>query len=317
MLTKSTKRLGALLVAGVVTLSGFAFSSPANAASNARKNVVEKLAKTGQFNTLIAAVTAADLGDALATTDGITVFAPTDAAFAKIPADTLKAVLADKAALTNILTYHVVPMRLSERRLARMGSVTTLQGTDVAVTGDVEELVLNGDVNVVLGDIKASNGTIHAIDSVLMPAEKPMPQPELKDIVDTAVAAGSFKTLVTAVQAAGLEDALRSAGPFTVFAPTDDAFAKIPADTLNSIIADKALLTSILTYHVVGAEVKASEFLDRGRGRTPTLNGAKIKYEVIDGKLILNGNVQVIATDIKASNGIIHVIDTVLIPPTH
>jgi transforming growth factor-beta-induced protein len=327
MFTRPMRRAAALALAGVVTLSGFAFASPASAKdrseaefssrerNSSRKNVVDKLAKAGQFNTLIAAVTAAGLGETLATTDNITVFAPTDAAFAKVPAETLNAILADKKMLTDILTYHVAPRRLSEKRLANAGSVTTLNGADIAVTGEPEDLVLNGNVNVILGDIKASNGTIHAIDSVLIPPAPPAPAPAPKDIVDTAIAAGSFKTLVTAVQAAGLEGALRSAGPFTVFAPTDDAFAKIPANTLNAIIADKALLTSILTYHVVGSAVPASDFIDRGRGRTPTLNGAKIKYEVVDGNLILNGNVKVIATDIKASNGIIHVIDTVLLPP--
>jgi transforming growth factor-beta-induced protein len=322
MFTRSSKRFGALVVAGVVTLSGFAFSSPASARDSSkseesssqrkssRKNVVEKLAKTGQFNTLITAVKAAGLAETLATTDNITVFAPTDAAFAKIPEADLNAILADKQKLTDILTYHVAPMRLSERKLAATGSATTLFGSDIAVTGEAEDLVLNGDVNVILGDIKASNGIIHAIDTVLTPAPKP------KDIVDTAIAAGSFKTLVTAVQAAGLEEALRAPGPLTVFAPTDDAFAKIPADQLNAIIADKALLTSILTYHVAGKAIPAEKFLVRGKGSVKTLNGARVSFEVVDGNLILNGNVKVIATDIKASNGIIHVIDTVLLPPT-
>jgi transforming growth factor-beta-induced protein len=321
MFTRSSKSIGALVVAGVVTLSGFAFSSPASAGdrstseessqrSSSRKNVVEKLAKAGQFNTLITAVKAAGLAETLATTDNITVFAPTDAAFAKIPEADLNAILADKQKLTDILTYHVAPKRLSERRLAAAGSATTLFGSDIAVTGEAEDLVLNGDVNVILGDIKASNGIIHAIDSVLTPAPKP------KDIVDTAIAAGSFKTLVTAVQAAGLEEALRAPGPLTVFAPTDDAFAKIPADQLNAIIADKALLTSILTYHVAGKAIPAEKFLARGKGSVKTLNGARVSFEVVDGNLILNGNVKVIATDIKASNGIIHVIDTVLLPPT-
>jgi uncharacterized surface protein with fasciclin (FAS1) repeats len=181
------QRVAALALAAVVTLSGFAFASPASAKdrgeaeassrekTSSRKDVVDKLAKAGQFDTLITAVTAAGLGETLATTDNITVFAPTDAAFAKIPSDTLNAILADQKMLTDILTYHVVPKRLSQRKLSNSGTVSTLNGAAIAVTGVAEDLVLNGNVNVILGDIKASNGIIHAIDNVLIPRRRPLP----------------------------------------------------------------------------------------------------------------------------------------------
>ncbi len=130
-----------------------------------------------------------------------------------------------------------------------------------------------------------------------------------KDIVDTAVAAGSFKTLAAALGAAGLVETLKGKGPFTVFAPTDEAFAKIPKADLDALLKDKAKLTSILTYHVVPAKVYAK---DVKAGDAPTVNGQPLKITT-EGGVMVNG-VKVIKTDIKASNGVIHVIDTVLMP---
>ncbi|MFN0039173.1 MAG: fasciclin domain-containing protein [Burkholderiales bacterium] len=130
-----------------------------------------------------------------------------------------------------------------------------------------------------------------------------------KDIVDTAVAAGSFKTLVTAVQAAGLVDTLKGEGPFTVFAPTDEAFAKIPKDQLNALLADKAMLTKVLTYHVVAGKVMAA---DVKAGMVPTVAGQSIEVKTNYGVMI--NDAKVVKTDIVASNGVIHVIDTVLMP---
>jgi uncharacterized surface protein with fasciclin (FAS1) repeats len=130
-----------------------------------------------------------------------------------------------------------------------------------------------------------------------------------KDIVDTAVAAGSFKTLVTAVQAAGLVETLKGKGPFTVFAPTDEAFAKIPKDQLNALLADKAMLTKVLTYHVVAGKVMAA---DVKAGMVPTVAGQSIDVTTDNGVMI--NNAKVVKTDIVASNGVIHVIDTVIMP---
>jgi len=135
---------------------------------------------------------------------------------------------------------------------------------------------------------------------------------EAADIVDTAVAAGSFDTLVAAVQAAGLVDTLKSDGPFTVFAPTDEAFAKLPAGTVESLLADPEALANILLYHVVPGKVMAADVTD---GLTAdTLNGAPVSFHVADGVMINDANIT--ATDIEASNGVIHVIDTVILPPT-
>ena len=134
-----------------------------------------------------------------------------------------------------------------------------------------------------------------------------------KDIVQVASEAGSFKTLVTAIKAAGLVETLQGEGPFTVFAPSDAAFAKLPKGTLESLLADKAALTSVLTFHVVPGRITAADVV-KGKGATPrTVNGQPLDVQVRGGKVYVNG-AQVTSADIPASNGVIHVIDAVLLP---
>lgn len=140
-------------------------------------------------------------------------------------------------------------------------------------------------------------------------AEAPAP----KDIVETAIAAGTFNTLAKALTAAGLVETLKGAGPFTVLAPTDEAFAKIPAKDLEALLADKAALTKVLTYHVIAGNVPASTVTTLTEATS--LEGSKIAIKVVDGKVMLNDASEVTATDIAASNGVIHVINTVLMPP--
>ena len=132
------------------------------------------------------------------------------------------------------------------------------------------------------------------------------------DIVDTAVAAGSFETLVAAVQAAGLVDTLKGDGPFTVFAPTDEAFAKLPEGTVEALLQDKEKLSAILTYHVVAGKKMASDVV--GAQSIDTVQGGSLSVDTTDGVKV--GGASVVQTDIKTSNGVIHVIDTVLLPPS-
>ena len=134
-----------------------------------------------------------------------------------------------------------------------------------------------------------------------------------KDIVDTAVAAGSFQTLAKALTEAGLIDTLKSAGPFTVFAPTDEAFAKVPKAQLDALLKDKAALIKVLTYHVVKGKVPASEVVKLNGKAVGTVEGSTVKVKVDGGKVMVN-NANVVKTDIMTSNGVIHVIDTVILP---
>ncbi len=132
-----------------------------------------------------------------------------------------------------------------------------------------------------------------------------------KDIVETAVAAGSFKTLVAAVQAAGLVETLKGKGPFTVFAPTDEAFAKLPAGTVEALLKDKAKLAAILTYHVVAGDVRAEQAMKLTSART--VNGQSFTVAVKNGSVMID-NAKVVKADIATTNGVIHVIDTVILP---
>jgi uncharacterized surface protein with fasciclin (FAS1) repeats len=135
--------------------------------------------------------------------------------------------------------------------------------------------------------------------------------PEVKDIALTAIGAGSFNTLVAAVTAAGLVDVLQNGGPFTVFAPTDEAFAKLPAGTVEALLNDIDQLTKILTYHVVPGKVMAKDVVKLNTA--PTVNGKNVSIKIVDGKVMVDG-AQVTATDIMATNGVIHVIDSVILP---
>jgi uncharacterized surface protein with fasciclin (FAS1) repeats len=136
----------------------------------------------------------------------------------------------------------------------------------------------------------------------------------MHDIIDTAVAAGNFKTLAAALTAAGLVDTLKGTGPFTVFAPTDEAFAKLPAGTVDSLLKDVPKLKAILTYHVVGGKVMAADVMKMDGQSAKTVNGADLKIGT-QGGVKLNGSVHVTKTDIDCTNGVIHVVDSVLMPP--
>ena len=136
----------------------------------------------------------------------------------------------------------------------------------------------------------------------------------MHDIIDTAVAAGNFKTLAAALTAAGLVDTLKGTGPFTVFAPTDEAFAKLPAGTVDALLKDVPKLKGILTYHVVSGKVMAADVMKMDGKSAKTVNGADVKIST-QGGVKLNGNTNVTKTDIDCTNGVIHVVDTVLMPP--
>ncbi|HKJ02504.1 MAG TPA: fasciclin domain-containing protein [Longimicrobiales bacterium] len=253
---------------------------------------------------LLTALDAANLTTTLRDGGPFTVFAPSDDAFARIPEDALAELLADPDLLASVLTYHVVPGRVSAEDVVGLSSAATVNGKSVAisVTGNTVKV---DNATVVATDIEARNGVIHVIDDVLFP------EPIL-DLVQTARKAGSFNTLLAALDAADLTAVLKGEGPFTVFAPTDDAFAALPAGTLEALLADPATLASILTYHVVPGRVTAAQVV--GLTSATTVNGASITISV-DGSAVQIDDANVLATDVEASNGVIHVIDAVILPP--
>ena len=276
-------------------------------------DIVDTAVSDGRFTTLVAAVQAAGLVETLKGEGPFTVFAPTDEAFAKLPAGTVENLLKPENLETSksILLYHVVSGKVMAEDVTMLESAKTVLGESVRIKEDMGNVNIN-DAKVILPDVETSNGVIHVIDSVLLPPEK------LSDIVDTAIADGRFTTLVAALEAAGLVDTLKSEGPFTVFAPTDEAFAKLPAGTVESLLKPENLetLKSILLYHAVSGKVMAEDvvMLD-GKKVDTALEGKQVMITVKDGKVYLNDNVEIIITDIETANGVIHVIDAVLLPP--
>jgi transforming growth factor-beta-induced protein len=266
-------------------------------------NITEVAQAAGSFETLLAAAQAAGLAETLATGGPFTVFAPTDAAFAALPEGAIDALLGDLELLTRVLTYHVVAGDLNAGAVLSRTDLATLNGGSLQVRTDGGSAYVN-DSRIIQTDVFASNGVIHVIDAVLLP------EPVL-DIPGTAAAAGVFTTLLAAVEAAGLLGTLQSAGPFTVLAPTDEAFAALPEGTVEALLADPETLADILLYHVIVGDVRAAQVVTLS-GATMA-NGQSVSIAVDNGAVRVNDS-NVVATDIEATNGVIHVIDAVLIP---
>ncbi len=297
----------------ITQCSALAGSGPSDAAcSPPAGDIVETAVGAGSFKTLAAAIQAAGLVETLKGSGPFTVFAPTDEAFAKLPSGTVDSLLQpeNKAVLVAVLTYHVVPGKVMAKEAVTLKCAPTVNGQrmDLAVVGDV--LKLDGKAKVVTADVECSNGVIHVIDTVILPVQQ--------NLLEVAAAAGSCSTLAAAIKAAGLTDAIASGGPFTVFAPTDEAFRKLPAGTLESLLKpeNKDRLAAILKFHVIPGRVYADQVVKMS-GSGKTLEGDPFMINVVGGKVNVGNSAAmatVTATDVEASNGVIHVIDTVLIP---
>lgn len=291
-----------------------------DANASATLNIVDTAVAAETFTTLVAALQATGLDAVLADEEKTyTVFAPTDDAFAELGADTINALLGDTDTLSDILLYHVVADAAvnAETAISLAGSMVTMaNGDDVAVVLSEGKLFINQS-EVIVTDVMASNGIIHVIDTVLIPpTDEAADEPVSMNIVETAVAAGNFNVLAQALTATGLIDTLSNPDDqFTVFAPTDDAFAKLPEGTIEALLADPDTLSDILLYHVIGGAVIDSTTAISLAGQSATMaNGDDVNISLNDGNLLINDST-VIAADVMASNGIIHVIDTVLLPP--
>ncbi|SRR6056297_196797 len=341
MRTTSTRLVAIGAVAGLLALSACGddandeADAPATTeASEAAEagTIVEVAVAAGSFSTLVAAVEAAGLAETLSSEGPFTVFAPTDEAFAALPDGVLDALLLpeNQETLTSILTYHVVSGEVLSTGLSA-GDVETVEGQSVTI--GLEGGVTVNDANVVTADVQASNGVIHVIDSVLLPPdvdpaallesgagedeaatgdEAADETAEGNTIVDVAVEAGSFETLVAAVDAAGLVETLSGEGPFTVFAPTDEAFAALPEGLVDALLLpeNQETLAAILTYHVVPGTVLST---DLAEGEVETVEGQTVAVSLDDGVFV--NDAEVVTADVEASNGVIHVIDSVLLPP--
>jgi len=267
--------------------------------------VMDIIANSADHEVLAAILGLTGLDEALRGSGPFTVFAPTDAAFAAIPEEVIDELLANpEGDLTQILLYHVVNDTALSTDLEDGQVIMTLQGQDVVVS-IVNGSVFINDAQVIIADLIAENGVVHVIDAVLLPA----PATTVMDII-----AGSdvHEVLTTVLQLTGLDDALRGDGPFTVFAPTDAAFAAIPQEVIDELLSNpEGVLTQILLYHVVGATALSTDLAD---GQTiVTLQGQEVVVTINDDGVFIN-NAQVILADLEADNGVVHVIDAVLLP---
>lgn len=283
------------------------------------QTIVDIAVQDGRFTTLVAALEAAGLVEALQGEGHFTVFAPTDDAFAALPEGAIDALLADNEALSEVLLYHVISGGVKAADVVSLDGqeVETLSGESVKVMLDGESVMIN-EATVIITDIEGSNGVIHVIDAVLLPPADDMAMGEeemSKTIVDIAVSDENFSTLVTALELAGLDEALQGEGPFTVFAPTNDAFNALPEGALEGLVADTEALTDVLLYHVAEGEAMAADVVELDGQKVETLLGQYLDIAIED-ETVLVDEAQVVVTDIKASNGVIHVIDSVLIPET-
>jgi len=255
----------------------------------------------------VAAVQAAGLVDALKGPGPFTVLAPANAAFAQLPEGTLEELLKpeNKNRLVEILTYHVIPGKVTAAEVAKLSAAETLNGQRVDFKTSQGKVTVD-DAQVIATDIGCSNGIVHVIDQVLIPNSK--------DLVETAAAAGDFNTLLAAAQAANLAGTLQNGGPFTVLAPTDEAFKKLPPGTIKSLLKpeNQDRLVEILKYHVIPGRVYSDAALKAGHAKSLQGNSVTFKDSGLGGVMV--NDAQVVAADIDTANGVIHVIDTVLLP---
>jgi uncharacterized surface protein with fasciclin (FAS1) repeats len=286
--------------------------------SHPSMNIVEVAKGLPQFSILVEALVAADLANTLSGSGPFTVFAPTDEAFVALLAEiklTKAQLLANKTLLGAVLKYHVLPSKVEASAVAGVlgKPITTVNGDIFKIESNAGKLTIkdstNRSSNITSTNVMASNGVIHVIDKVLLPNSQ--------TIVQTAQSLADFSILVEALVAADLVKALSGPGPFTVFAPTNSAFVSALTElglTKDALFANKALLGAVLTYHVVSARVlKAQVPLN-----TPVITLQGSAFTVGTDLAITDQRARkanITATDVLASNGVIHVIDKVILPP--
>ena len=295
-----------LLMIACLSLSTVAFGVSADET----KDIPANAEATGLHDSLVAALAHAGLVETLQGDGPFTVFAPTDAAFeaAGIDLSTFDTE-AENETLSDILLYHVISGAVDAANVTDGLVATMVNGDNTTFTVTNETIMIN-DANITDRDVAASNGIIHIIDKVLLP---PAEEPALEDISGVAAGTGVHDSLVAALTHAGLVATLQGDGPFTVFAPTDEAFAEAGID-LSTFDNDEAnaTLTDILTYHVYAGSVAAADVTD---GMVATMvNGDDATFTVVNGTVMVGG-ATVTTADVAASNGVIHVIDKVLMPP--
>jgi uncharacterized surface protein with fasciclin (FAS1) repeats len=300
--TLSDKKAGSFVL-DVRSIRTYSARDAATASTKGSGRDLASVAKSAGLNTLLAAVGKAGLA---LPNEPVTIFAPTDAAFAALPKGTLEKLLRpeSRTTLRTILLQHVVAGTQGSADVLNQRALKTLAEQQLAV--DFAKQTIGG-ANLVATDVPFDGGIVHVVDKVLLP--------ETKSIADIATASDQLKTLVAALQAAGLVPQFGAEnGPWTVFAPVDSAFAKLPKSTLESLLKpeNRNQLTSILGLHVVPGRIAARELLQKQK--LITLLSAPIEAKLVDGKLTVGG-AGIVAADIQAANGIVHLVDKVITEP--
>ncbi len=263
-------------------------------------SITEIAVANAQFSTLVGALQSTGLDAALDGDGEFTVFAPTNDAFSALPEGTLESLSDDQ--LESILLYHALGAEVFSGQLDAQQTVETLNGEEIFITAGTNGVTINGTASVTTADIEARNGVIHVINGVILPDA-------YGTIVDNVIKRYFLSALVDAVIQADLVDALLGDGPFTVFAPTNEAFAAI-ADVAAGLTVEE--LTDVLLYHVIQGEVLSTDL--QPSQQVTTLNGESLTIEVSGGSATINGSSGITTVDIQGTNGVIHVIDAVLIP---
>lgn len=303
------------LALSLVTVLVACGSETADAGTPPTQNVVQLAQGNPDLSILVEAVVAADLAGTLSAPGPYTVFAPTNAAFAALLTElgvTKAQLLADKPLLTAVLQYHVLGARVEKAQIPLGKAITPLAGGFFKITQSGADFIITDGRNrtskIIATDIAASNALVHVVDKVILPANK--------NIVQTAQALPDFSILVEAVVAADLAATLSGPGPFTVFAPTNAAFAALLTElgvSKAALLANKPLLTAVLTYHVLGARVLKADVVPGVQPNTVQGENFSISAALaITDKRARMANI--VATDVLTSNGVIHVIDRVILP---
>jgi uncharacterized surface protein with fasciclin (FAS1) repeats len=303
------------LVLSLATVLVACGSETVDAGTPPTQNVVQVAQGNPDLSILVEAVVAADLAGTLSAPGPYTVFAPTNAAFAALLTElgvTKAQLLADKPLLTAVLQYHVLGARVAKAQIPLGKAITPLAGGFFKIDMSGADVIITDGRNrtsrITATDIAASNALVHVVDKVILPANK--------NIVQTAQALPDFSILVEAVVAADLAATLSGTGPFTVFAPTNAAFAALLTElgiSKADLLANKPLLTAVLTYHAIGARVLKADVVPGAQPNTVQGENFSISAALaITDKRARTSNI--VATDVLTSNGVIHVIDRVILP---
>ncbi len=303
---------------------------PGSFAGMSSNTVGNAAAANPLLSTLTTALVEADLVDTLNGEGPFTVFAPANSAFGALPAADLDALLADKDQLTDVLTYHVVAGEMTAQELIDAGSVETVEGEDLIIVERGDSFTVDG-ASVLCGNVRTDNAIVYVIDQVMTPdsvvppagdgpvgpACSLLPEDAVAQLAEQPAATAAsnvslLSTLVAAVDAAELTETLDGPGPFTVFAPVDDAFGKIPAEALQGLLDDPEALGNILTYHVVDGRMSSQELI--AAGEVETLQGSDVEITRDGQRFSVNG-ADLLCGPITTSNATIYLIDGVLTPP--